>query len=276
MTTRNRAQGPCIAWRIENASGDEADVYIYDVIGDPWAGKTSADFVSELHDLKDVAKLNLHINSPGGYVRDAIAMYNAIQQHPATVTALIESEAASAASFVAMAADEVLIAKTAKFLIHEARGLVMGTAVDARALAEALDEESLNIASIYADRTGTPTDDWLEAMSANNGIGTTYRGQAAVDAGLADGIAPVPEKVRNSARDGVRPELAHQGGWVHSMETVAAQSDGDDDEELELPADFGREFRKSAAFPLPSSSPEVLEGMLARQQPFSQSLKGTD
>lgn len=185
-----------LRWRIENARSGEADVYIDDVIGDPWMGTSGSDFAKELRDLKDVARINLHINSPGGLVKDGLQMYNAIRSHPATVTAFIESEAASAASFVAMAADKVVIFKNAKIFIHDANGFGVGNAADFRTLADLLDEESNNIASIYADKAGGTTEEWRNAMRDNDGVGSTYRGQGAVDAGLADEVATAP--ARNS------------------------------------------------------------------------------
>lgn len=198
-----------LSWRIANARSGEADVYIDDVIGDPWMGTSGADFAKELRDLKDVAKINLHINSPGGLVKDGLQMYNAIRSHGAYVTALIESEAASAASFVAMAADKVVIFKNAKLFIHDAHGFGMGNASDFRTLANLLDEESDNIAGIYADKAGGSVEDWRKAMTANDGVGSTYRGQAAVDAGLADEVATTPARnvasLRVKAQDSPLP-----------------------------------------------------------------------
>jgi ATP-dependent protease ClpP protease subunit len=124
----------------------------------------------------------------------ALAMYAAIRQHPATVHAYIESQAASAASFVAMAADKRIIAKNAKIVIHDAHGFALGAnAKDMRTLADMLDEESNNIAAIYAERAGGEPEDWRRAMQANDGIGTSYRGQEAVEAGLADEVAAYRE-----------------------------------------------------------------------------------
>lgn len=184
-----------LSWRFQNARAGEADIDIFDVIGDPWGEGTSAsEFVKELRGLKSVSRINLHINSPGGYVNDALAMYAALQQHPAEVVAYIESQAASAASFVAMAADKVVIHKNAEIFIHDAHGLVMGNAKDARVLADLLDEQSDNIASIYAEKAGGTTTEWRDRMRAND-FGTSYRGQAAVDAGLADEVMAAP--VRN-------------------------------------------------------------------------------
>jgi len=189
-----------LAWRIQNVQSGEADIDIFDVIGDPWGeGTTANDFVKELRALKGVSKINLHINSPGGYINDALAMYAAIQEHPAKVTARI-TFAASAATFVAMAADTILLHKNAQMFIHDAHGFAMGNAADMRLLADMLDEESQNIASIYSERAGGTSDEWRDRMRANDGVGTAYRGQAAVDIGLVDELFSGPTKNELSGR----------------------------------------------------------------------------
>lgn len=199
-----------MAWRVSNRTPDEADIDIFDVIGDPWDGTTAADFVKELRGLT-AQRINLHINSPGGYVSDGLAMYAAIQQHPAQITAIIESQAASAASFVAMAADHVAIFKNAQIMIHDAHGFAIGNAKDMRALADMLDEESNNIASIYADKAGGSTESWREAMQANEGMGSTYRGQGAVDAGLADELMDAKKMPMKPASSSTTFGITNQG-----------------------------------------------------------------
>lgn len=189
----NVGQQARMAWKVTNQDDETADIDIFDVIGDPWFGTMASDFVKELRDIT-APKINLHINSPGGYVNDGLAMYAAIQQHPSEITSLIESEASSAASWVALAADSVKIFKNAKMFIHDARGLGIGNAADMRLLADMLDEESENIAGIYADKAGGTVKSWREAMQANDGIGTSYRGNEAVDAGLADEVVDKPVK----------------------------------------------------------------------------------
>ena len=79
-------------------------------------------------------------------------------------------------------------------MIHDAHGLAIGDAKTMRTLADYLDEESDNIASIYADKACGEPGRWREAMQANDGMGTTYRGQEAVDAGLADALMAIPQK----------------------------------------------------------------------------------
>lgn len=179
IANKTTAMRSRLAWRIENVSREAADVFLYDIIGE-W-GVTAGDFVAELRSLGNVA-INLHINSEGGDVFDGLAIYQALKQHSAKVTAYIDALAASAASFIAMAADSIYIAKNASMFIHEAMGAAIGNAADMRKLAELLDDSSENIASIYAERAGGTTSSWREAMKAE----TWYRGQEAVDAGLAD------------------------------------------------------------------------------------------
>ena len=184
-----------VAWEF-HARGEEVDIDIFDQIGQNFWGEgtSAADFVQELRSHKNASRINLHINSPGGYINEGLAIYNAVQQHPAEVIAYIEGEAASAASFIAMAADKVVMRKTAKMFIHDAQGFAIGNAQDMRLLADILDEESDNIAGIYADRAGGTQTEWRDAMRANDGFGSSYRGQEAVNAGLADEVSGEPAK----------------------------------------------------------------------------------
>lgn len=170
-------------YRIENHAS-ATSVYIYDEIG-MW-GVTAGDFIAALADID--GSFDLHINSPGGDVFDGVAIYNAILAHPGDVTVYIDALAASAASFIAMAGTSVLIAKTGQMMIHDASGLVWGNAADMQAMASLLDKASDNIASIYADKSGVPAEQWRDAMRAE----TWYSADEAVTAGLADEVfAPV-------------------------------------------------------------------------------------
>lgn len=180
-----------MALRIENAAG-KAEVYIYDIIGD-W-GVSAGDVVAELRSIGDLP-IDLHINSEGGSVFDGLAIYNALRNHSKPVTAYVDALAASAASFIAMAAGRIVIAKNASMMIHDAMGFAMGNAADLRSLADLLDESSETIAEIYDDRAGGGVSKWRDLMKAE----TWYRGQAAVDAGLADEVA-VPKQGNQWAR----------------------------------------------------------------------------
>jgi ATP-dependent protease ClpP protease subunit len=171
-------------YRISNTGGN-AEVWIYDMIGE-W-GITASDFVADLKSLGN-QPVDIHINSEGGSVFDGVAIYTAIKQHAAHTTGYIDSLAASAASFIAMACDTVVMAKQGRIFIHDAQGLVMGSAKDMRDTAAVLDDLSDNIASIYADRTGGTVKEWRKNMAAEK----WYDAEAAVSAGLADSIDAPP------------------------------------------------------------------------------------
>jgi ATP-dependent protease ClpP protease subunit len=168
-------------YRIENATADEASVYIYDEIG--YWGLTAADLVRDLQSVK-AKRINLHLNSPGGEVFDGWAIYTALKQHPATVAVQVDGLAASIASVIAMAGDTVTMAKPATLMIHDAYGFVLGNAAEMQAMAEVLDKLSDQIAAIYAERAGGSVREWRDRMRAE----TWYTEREAVDAGLADEV----------------------------------------------------------------------------------------
>lgn len=180
-------------YRIENAIGGQAEVYLYDMIGE-W-GITADAFVTELRAVP-ARNIELHVNCEGGEVFDGLAIYEAIRQHPAEVTAYVDGLAASAASFIVQAADRRVMARNARMMIHDAHGLTIGNAADMREMADLLDDLSNNLADIYADRAGGTVEQWRAAMRGPNGAsdGTWYSAEAAVNAGLADEVAARPER----------------------------------------------------------------------------------
>jgi ATP-dependent protease ClpP protease subunit len=172
-------------WKIGNADGERAEVFIYGFIGDDWADEdvTAASFTKTLRAITAPA-IDLRVNSPGGHVFDGIAIYTALLEHPATIDVSVDGVAASAASFVSMAGDTVSMQKPAKMMIHDASGIVLGNAADMQQMADLLDELSDTIAGIYADRAGGTVATWRDAMKAE----TWYSAAAAVEAGLADKV----------------------------------------------------------------------------------------
>jgi ATP-dependent protease ClpP protease subunit len=163
-------------------SGDTTDLLIYDEIG--WFGICAQDVVAALADVK--GDLNVRINSPGGDVFDGIAIFNILAGHDGNVTVTVDGLAASAASVIAMAGDTVRMSTGTQLMIHDASGFCYGNAADMTELADLLNRVSDTIASVYADRTGVDLADWRGRMRAE----TWYSAQEAVDAGLADEMAP--------------------------------------------------------------------------------------
>lgn len=168
-----------------------ASLRLYDPI-DSWGGYwgvSAKEFAAVLDEISDASEIRLHINSPGGEVWEAIAILNALRRHPARIVAVVDGIAASAASFIATGADEVVMGRNSELMIHDAWGIGIGPAADLRDLADRLDKMSDNIASIYATKAGGTVADWREAMLAE----TWYSADEAVAAGLADRVEGVDQ-----------------------------------------------------------------------------------
>lgn len=140
---------------VHNAAKDESTVYIFDAIGS-WFGIDPRTWVPEFNAIR-AKTIHLRINSPGGAVMDAESMKTAIAQHPSKVVAHIDGLCASAATGLALAAKEVEMTDGAFFMIHNAWGMIAGSAEDMIAYAELLKKCTANIAADYQRRTRKTT-----------------------------------------------------------------------------------------------------------------------
>jgi ATP-dependent protease ClpP protease subunit len=199
LRDRMRAQSkpskrPWYRIQVQNAAtgGDgSADVWIYDEIS--WLGITAQSFVRDLQDVT-ASTINLHLNSPGGDVFDGIAIYNALRFHPARVISRVEGIAASIASVIAMAGDEIVMAPHSTMMIHDPWGIVLGNAADLRKEADILDQLGENIAGIYREQGGGKLKQWRDRMLEE----TWLTDEQAVAIGLADRIDDGAEPVKAS------------------------------------------------------------------------------
>jgi ATP-dependent protease ClpP protease subunit len=128
-------------YRVENhGPTNTATVYIFDEIGE--YGISASAFVDELNAIK-APKIELRINTPGGNVFDGLAIFNAIKDHPAHVTAIVDGYAASAGSYILQAADKRVMNSFSQVMIHDAAlAITMGNAKDHRETADFLDKQS--------------------------------------------------------------------------------------------------------------------------------------
>ena len=171
-------------WSLK-AQGDELVLYIYDVIGGFFGGVDAQEISMALDEHPNAASIHVRINSPGGDVFDGVAIASALRRHGAKVYAHIDGLAASAATGVAMAADEVEIAEGGMFMIHNAWTLVIGNRHDLTATHDLLAKVDADINKTYAKRTGATTDQVTEWMDAE----TWFTAEEAKAAGFVDTIA---------------------------------------------------------------------------------------
>ena len=171
-------------YSIKAKANDTAEISIYDEIG--FWGVSAASFAQDLKDCgNNLKQINLHIHSPGGDVFDGIAIYNLLKNHPANVTVYIDGLAASMASVIAMAGNEIIMPENAMMMIHKPWGIQGGDAEDMRKYADLLDRVENTLIPAYASKTGKTPEELAEMLSAE----TWLNGKECVEQGFADKLA---------------------------------------------------------------------------------------
>ncbi|TCD04269.1 Clp protease ClpP [Erythrobacteraceae bacterium CFH 75059] len=169
------------------ASRDDATISILSEIGENWdgTGVTPNRIRAALRSIGD-RPVTVQINSPGGNFFDGLAIYNMLRAHPETVTVHVIGIAASAASIIAMSADDLRIAKAGLMMIHNTQWIAMG---DRHTMAETFETMKVFddlLAQLYADRTGISASEIGAMMDAE----TFMSGEDSVKNGFADQLLP--------------------------------------------------------------------------------------
>lgn len=203
------------------ARGSRGEIWLYEQIGASFWGDgiTSKSFQKELTGLGKVTSIDLRINSPGGDVFDGFAIYNMLQQHPASVDVYVDGVAASIASIIAMAGDNIKMAKNSLMMIHNPQGVAIGDANEMDRVKALLQQVKGNLTTTYVDRTGNKA----AAVEAWMDDETWFTAEAAVENGFADSVISaqavnacfdlspfrnIPQALKQRPRDAVStPEL---------------------------------------------------------------------
>jgi ATP-dependent protease ClpP protease subunit len=180
-------------YRFKAEAGDDpasAELLIFDVIGN-WEdiGEVSAKaFARDLSKLpSSVKRLDIHINSPGGSLFEASAIYSRLADHKSKKMVYVDGLAASAASIVAMVGHKIYIRANAQMMIHLPSGLAIGNADDMRKMATALDSVTESMLNVYANRTGLDRSEIRDMLAAE----TWFSPEKAVEHGFADEVRGV-------------------------------------------------------------------------------------
>jgi len=168
------------------AKDGEGEILLYGTIGDDFWGDgiTATSFNSALEEIGDVSTIRLRVNSGGGDVFDATAIYNMLVKHDAHVIVEIEGVAASAATVISMAGDEIRISENAHFMIHSASGIAWGNAEELRQYLTLLDNADELIRLAYSKRTGISASELVSMMDHDNWMTAAQ----ALDFGFVDAI----------------------------------------------------------------------------------------
>lgn len=199
---------------IHAAATDDNTISMFGEIGQSWdgGGVTASRISAALRSIggKDVT---VNLNSPGGDMFEGLAIYSLLRDYKGKVTIKVLGLAASAASIIAMAADELQIARAGFLMIHNCWVMAIGNKEDLRAFADTLEPFDAAMGDIYAARTGLEPKVVAKMMTTETWIG----GSAAVDKGFADSLLPADAVAENKV------DASHNGA-VRAIDTALAKA----------------------------------------------------
>ena len=233
LNSQSRARRPVKA----EVQGNEATIYIYGVIGDDLFedGVTARQFADEVNGL-EAQTIHLRINSPGGDVFEGRAMQQALRESNARVIAHVDGLAASAATMLTSASDEVEMAPGGFMMIHNAWSIAIGNASDFLDMASWLEKIDGSIRAEYAQKTGKSVEDVQALMDAE----TWMTADEAVAEGFADRVYEAGKK------DSEGKDAA--AAWDLSIYTNApAMDEAADGASAASVKSFNREFYQNKA-----------------------------
>lgn len=207
-----------MAFTLRGEGTETLELDIYDVIGESFfsEGVTAQDVRRRLKQSQDAKTIRVRINSVGGDIVDGLAIHNLLAEHAARVEVDVDGLAASMASVIAMAGDEIRMFPASFMMVHNPWGFAIGEADDMRAHADLLDKMGDTLIGIYAKRTGNESDAVRQMMADE----TWMTGPEAVAAGFADKINEKPKKQSKAALHAFA--MARASGFSRLPEEIAS------------------------------------------------------
>lgn len=243
-------------FKVQAKTAQRADIAVFDEIGG-W-GVQAKDFIAELKAI-DAPQIDLSINSNGGDVFTALAMFNALAAHPAKVNVKIMGIAASAASLLAMVGDTIDMPENTFLMVHNPWSFAVGNASDMRDTADVLDKIGHTLTATYAARSGKPAEEVQALLDAE----TWLSAEEAVAAGFADTVSPamrvkaafdteqLPERVRAAFQPkrevvplaSIIAQQAAEAGFAEFAGTWAFDADITDEVSVQAAIGSAREIK---------------------------------
>ena len=202
--------------------GERAVIYIYGTIGEGWTEEESnkAKNIAQELDALGGKPVDVRIDSGGGDVYEGFAIASALLRYEGHVRAYVDGMAASAASYIAIMADEVVMADFAWFMIHDAWCYTAGNAAQLLEDAARLEALDATIAKMIADRTGKDVDEVKAAMDAE----TWLDAEASLEFGLADRIEETGKRMAACVDAALASRYAHVPEAVEKVESHAVDT----------------------------------------------------
>ncbi|NEU29942.1 Clp protease ClpP [bacterium LRH843] len=186
-----------------SADGKSADIFIYGEITkyawEDYGEVSSITFKNELDELGEVEVINLYINSPGGSVFEGVTINNMLKRHKARVVVHVDGVAASIASVIAMAGDEIRMPSNSMLMIHNAWTFTWGNAKELRKAADDLDRISNSSMQSYLQKAGDKlTEETLQELLDAE---TWLSAEQALEYGLCDVVEEANEMAASISDD---------------------------------------------------------------------------
>jgi len=229
------------------AENAPAEVAIRGYIGE-W-GVNDRDFIAQVEALGDVKELTVRINSRGGEVDHALAIFNFLRAHPARVTVRVDGVAMSSGSIIAMAGDEIIMPANTVMMIHNPWNYAAGTAKDLRKAADDLEAFEAALLETYVARTGKSADD-IKALLDED----TYMTAAeAHEHGFCDTVEPVGKKT--AAAQAFACALGIPAAVLAKIQQIESSADkGGDPVSGDPAADTGNDASDQLGEPAPADT----------------------
>lgn len=220
-------------WKfVKNEAGDTELVIDGVIASQSWWGDevTPKAFRKEL--AKHDGNIIVRINSPGGDVFAGVSIYNALVDHDGKVVVKVEALAASAASFIAMAGEEIIMLPGSMMMIHNPWTFAMGNSEELAKVVEMLEKTGESIASIYVARTGQSEQSINDMLKAE----TWMTAQEAVDLGFATEALEAKKPATSDLINNVSNYMKTvQNAIMQPAMSIKAKSDALEVEELNVP-----------------------------------------
>lgn len=219
--------------QVKNLTETSADIYFYgDIVGDEWEkwcdiDTCPQDIINLLQEV-DGKQLNIYINSGGGSVFAGLAIYNMLMRVKEKKTCHIDGMAASIASVICMAGDEIIMPNNSYLMIHKPSNIVWGTATDMRKMADDLDTIQIGIENVYKTKLKEGIDietirdlmdkeTWLQASEAEKYFNVTLveenKATAKLDMESLKDYKHIPHELKkniNNKKDNIYKKLKNK------------------------------------------------------------------
>jgi ATP-dependent Clp protease, protease subunit len=176
------------SFQLKSKGKKSAELTIYGSIGeDIWSdtGITAKKVIDAIKDFGEIENLDVRINSMGGDVFEGVTIYNRLKQMKANITVYVDGLAASIASIIAMAGDEIILSEGSLMMVHSPMTFAYGNQREFQNKIEILDTIEEEMLGIYSRRTGMPRSEIRNLLHSE----TWLNAQEALESGFATSIS---------------------------------------------------------------------------------------